>query len=210
MTRGGRRHGLVIYRVILNRWWPETLGMGLILALIAWKTYQIPLGQNEPWRWQMLAGFAGVTVVAGIVLAAMRGMAYVQVFPQYVKLATPFMRLNISYKRVRRTTTTEMRALFPPGQMRGWKRDVVSPLGGRTAVVLELNGWPADPKMMRVFLSHFFFKDKTPHFVILVDDWMKFSTELESMRSGGGNTQPRGPTREVKQSILSRLPRKDS
>lgn len=209
MTRGGRRHGLVIYRKILNRLWPETLAMGLILALIAWKTHQIPLGQNEPWRWQMLAGFAGVTIVAGIVLAAMRGMAYVQVFPQYVKLATPFMRLNISYKRVRHTTTTEMRALFPPGQMRGWKRDVVSPLGGRTAVVLELNSWPADPKMMRVFLSHFFFKDKTPHFVILVDDWMKFSTELESMRSGGGKTAPQ-QKREVKQSILSRLPRKDS
>lgn len=210
MTRGGRRHRLVIYRVILNRWWPETLAMGGVLALIAWRVYSNPIWQNESWRWQMLAGFAGVTILAGIILAAMRSMAYVQVFPQYVKLATPFMRLKISYKRVRRTTTAEMRGLFPPSQVRGWKRDVISPLGGRTAVVLELNGWPADPKMMRMFLAHFFFKDKTPHFVILVDDWMKFSTELESMRSGGGNTEPRGPKREANQSILARLPRKDS
>ena len=209
MTRGGRRHRLVIYREILNRWWPETMELGALLALVAWGTYRNPIGQSEPWRWQALAAFAGMTFIAGIILAAMRSMAFVQVFPQYLKLATPFMRVNISYKRVRRSTTAEMRALFPPERTRGWKRSVVSPLGGRTAVVLELNGWPADPKMMRIFLSHFFFKDKTPHFVILVDDWMKFSTELESMRSGGGKTEPQ-QKREVKQSILSRLPRKDS
>ena len=209
MTRGGRRHRLVIYREILNRWWPETMGLGALLALVAWGTYRNPIGQSEPWRWQALAAFAGMTFIAGIILAAMRSMAFVQVFPQYLKLATPFMRVNISYKRVRRSTTAEMRALFPPERTRGWKRSVVSPLGGRTAVVLELNGWPADPKMMRIFLSHFFFKDKTPHFVILVDDWMKFSTELESMRAGGGKTDPQ-QKREVNQSILSRLPRKDA
>lgn len=207
MARGGRRHRLVVYREILNRWWPETLALGIVMAALAWLAYRNPLGQSEPWRWQMLAGFAGATFFAGLILAAMRGLAYVQVFPQYLKLATPFMRLKISYKRVRRTTTAEMRSLFPPEQMRGWKREVVSPLGGRTAVILELNGWPVDPKLTRIFLSVFFFKDKTPHFVILVDDWMKFSAELESMRVGGGKPESQ-QKRDVNQSILSRLPRK--
>jgi len=210
MARGGRRHPLVIYRNVINRWWPETLTLGILLAVLAWPIYKSPLGQVESWRWMgMLALGLGIILFA-LLLLAMRGMAYVQVFPTFVRLVTPFLRLNISHKRLRRSTTTEMRTLFPPETMRGWKRDVIAPLGGRTAVVLELNGWPADPQLMRIFLSTFFFKDKTPHFVILVDDWMRFSTELESMRAGEGKTPPPAQKREINQSILSRLPRKNS
>ena len=207
MTRGGRRHPLVIYRKIVNRWWPETLGLGFLLCLLAWPVYRDPLGQTQSWRWIGMLAAGGGTIIFALLLLAMRGMAYVQVFPTHVKLVTPFLRLNISHKRLRRATTAEIRTLFPPEKMRGWKREVIAPFGGRTAMVLELNGWPVSPKMMRIFLSHFFFKDKTPHFVILVDDWMKFSAELESMRAGEGKAPPQ-PMREVNQSILSRLPRK--
>jgi len=156
----------------------------------------------------MLA-LGGGTFIFSLVLLLMRRMAYVQVFPGYIKMVTPFFRVYISHKRLRNTVTTEMRALFPPSSMRGWKRDLVAPLGGRTAVVLELNGWPASPAMLHTFLSSLFFKDKTPHFVILVDDWIRFSNELESLRRGDNNREapPRAP-RPVNQSILSRLPQK--
>jgi hypothetical protein len=209
MARGGRRHPLVIYRQVINRWWPETLILGLLLAGLAWPVYKNPISQFEPWRWQWMLGLGAGVVLFALLLLAMRSMAYVQVFPTYLKLVTPFLRLNISHKRLRRSTTTEMRVLFPPEKMRGWKRDVIAPLGGRTVVVLELNGWPAAPELLRVFLSPFFFKDKTPHFVILVNDWMRFSTELESLRNGEGIAKPK-QSRSINQSILSRLPRKDS
>ncbi len=207
MARGGRRHPLVIYRQVLNRWWPKTLGLGILLLALTWPIYKDPLGQVQSWRWMGMLALGAGTILFALLLLVMRGMAYVQVFPTYLKLVTPFLRLNISHKRLRRSTTTEMRALFPPDRMRGWKRDVIAPLGGRTAVVLELNGWPASPGMMRVFLSPFFFKDKTPHFVILVNDWMRFSTELESLRRGDAAAPPK-PPRAQDQSILSRLPRK--
>lgn len=207
MARGGRRHPLVIYRRVVNRWWPETLGLGLLLLALAWPIYKDPLGLAQSWRWKSMLAVGIGTVLFSLLLLAMRGMAYVQVFPTYLKLVTPFLRLNISHKRLRRTTTTEMRALFPPEKMRGWKREVIAPLGGRTALVLELNGWPVSPKLMRVFLSPFFFKDTTPHFVILVEDWMRFSTELESLRRNDGAAPPQ-QARMQDQSILSRLPRK--
>jgi len=59
---------------------------------------------------------------------------------------------------------------------------------------------------LRLFLSRFFFKDKTPHLVLLVRDWMKFITELDSMRAGGG-IQPPASGRSQRNSILSKLPR---
>lgn len=207
MGRGGRRYPLVIYRQVVNRWWPETLGLGVLLLALTWPIYKDPLGQVQSWRWKYMLALGVSTILFSLLLLAMRGMAYVQVFPTYLKLVTPFLHLNISHKRLRRTATTEMRMLFPPEKMRGWKREVLAPLGGRTAVVLELTGWPASPKLMRVFLSHFFFKDTTPHFVILVDDWMRFSTELESLRRSEAATPPQ-QARVQDQSILSRLPRK--
>jgi hypothetical protein len=36
-------------------------------------------------------------------------LCYVQPLPNSLKLVTPFMRLNISYKRFKKTTATEMR-----------------------------------------------------------------------------------------------------
>jgi hypothetical protein len=99
-----------------------------------------------------------------------------------------------------------MHRLFPKNSMSGWVQDIFAPLAGKTALVVELTGYPISPKLLRLFLYRFFFKDKTPHLVILVQDWMRFSTELESMRSGV-DPNPPGQKRSPS-SILSRLPQK--
>jgi hypothetical protein len=133
-------------------------------------------------------------------------IAYVQPLPGHLKIVTPFMRINISYKRFKKTTTTEMRYLFPRKSLSGWMQDIVSPLATKTATVIDLNGYPISPFVLRLFLSRFFFKDKTPHLVILVNDWMRFSSELESMRTVT-DSQP-VPQKRQKNSILSKLPHK--
>ncbi len=207
MAKAGHRFPLLVYRAMINRWWPATLFLSLALLLLAWPVYNDPLAQAESWRWMGLVGLSGAALIFTFALLIMRSVAYVQPFPTYIKLVTPFLRFNISYKRLRRYTTSEVRAIFPSSQIRGWKRDVIGPLSNKTAIILELNGWPAQPELLRWFLSSFFFKDKTPHFVIIVNDWMRLSMEIDSMRTGGIPQEKRGPQ---SQSILSRLPRKDS
>jgi len=99
-----------------------------------------------------------------------------------------------------------MRYLFPRKSLSGWMQDIVSPLATKTATVIDLNGYPISPFVLRLFLSRFFFKDKTPHLVILVNDWMRFSSELESMRTAT-DLQP-VPQKRQKNSILSKLQHK--
>ena len=84
------------------------------------------------------------------------------------------------------------------------KREILNPLFKLTAVVVELNALPMPASTLRMFLSPFFFKDNTPHLVILVQDWMGFSTELESLRTSGNE-----PVRKLEKnsSILNKLPR---
>jgi hypothetical protein len=173
---------------------------------VAYSEYLKPLGRFTPWEWGFYAAIGGLITMVGIFFWSIRYFAYVQPYPTYLKLVTPFMRVHISYKRIQKTTATEMRYLFDYKKMSGWVRDIFSPLATKTALVIDLNGYPISPAMLRLFLHKFFFKDKTPHLVILVQDWMRLSSELESMRSG---IDPNPPAQKrSRDSILTRLPRK--
>lgn len=202
-----RRYPLIVYQHMLNRWWPPMIAMGLGMFALAYSEYIHPLAQFIPWRWQFFTAVGILAILVGLFFIIIRRFAYVQVFPTYLKLVTPFLRLNISFKRVTRTTATEMRLLFPPKSMSGWVRDIFAPLASKTAVVVDLTRYPISPTVLHLFLSRFFFKDKTPHFVILVDDWMMFSTELESMRTDN-NPSSTGRQKRPRDSILSRLPQR--
>jgi hypothetical protein len=191
---------------MIDRWWPALFILGLALLAIAWPYYQdLYKRLTEPWRWMTMAGVGGAVILISLIMLIMRKSAYVQPFSDYLLLATPFLRLKISYRRIRRATSANLAVLFPPRSLHGFKREILEPLFKLTAVVVELNSLPMPITTLRLFLSPFFFKDKTPHLVILVQDWMAFSTELESLRV----TAEEPVQKKVKDlSILSKLPKK--
>lgn len=207
MQRGGHKFPLIVYRHMLNRWWTPMIAIGLVMFALAYGEAIDPVGRFLPMRWQLFAIIGMLAILIGIFFLIIRLIAYVQPFPTHLKFVTPFLRFNISYQRIHKITTTEMHYLFPPRSMSGWVRDIFEPLASKTALVIELKGYPLSPVILRMFLSRFFFKDKTPHLVILVKDWMQFSTELESLRSGS-DTGPQPVQKRKKNSILSRLPQK--
>lgn len=183
------------------------IAMGLILFGVAAWEYMDPIGRLAPWRWTPFVALGALSTLVGVFFLIIRRIAYVRAFPTYLKFVTPFLRFNISYKRIHRTTATEMRILFPANSMSGWMREIIAPLASRTAVVIELKGYPMSPVILRMFLSRFFFKDKSPHFVILVKDWMRLSSELDSYRTGG-DPNPPPAKKQQRNSILSKLPQK--
>jgi len=203
MARGGRRYPLVIYTHMLDRWWPAIFTLGLALLGLSWAVYSWGF---EEWRWLAIASIGGLNLFLGLLLLILRKSAYVQPFGDHLRLATPFLRLRISYKRFRRATSANMGTLFPPNTVSKWQVEIIQPVAKMTALVIELNAFPMSQTALRFFLSPLFFKDKTPHFVILVDEWMKFSSELESMRTSTG---PSSPQQKRDNSILSRLPNKN-
>lgn len=205
MPRAGRRYPLLLYTRMLDRWWPALFFLGLAVAALAWPFYNdLYTRLTEPWRWLTLAGVAALVMLSSLLMLVLRKSAYVQAFSDHLRLATPFLRLNISYRRIVRTSSANMAMLFPPRSLSGMRRDIIQPLLNRTAMVIDLNAMPIPASTLRLFLSPFFFKDKTPHLVILVKDWMGFSTELESLRAGGDAPVRSRPAA----SILSKLPKR--
>lgn len=207
MTKAGKRYSLVIYTRMLDRWWPVLFFLGLALLALAWPLYQdVYTRLTEPWRWMTPAAVAALVILVSLIMLAFRRSAYVQPFSDHLRLVTPFLRLKVSYRRIRRTSTTSMAILFPPRSLSALNRDIVAPLLGLTAVVIELTSLPLSRFTLGLFLSPFFFKDRTSDLVILVNNWMAFSTELEGMRAGGELPYP--SRIRPAPSILSKLPRK--
>jgi hypothetical protein len=200
MAKGGRKYPLVIYTRMIDLWWPAVFTLGLALLGLGWALYSWGF---EQWRWLTIASLGVLNVFLGLLFLITRTGAYVQPFSDYLKLATPFLRLNISYKRFVRASSANFGALFPPQSVSKWQAELVQPLAKMTALVIELNGHPMPRSFLKLFLSPLFFKDTTPHFVILVNDWMRLSSEMESMRTGAGSVRAQ-PKRNS--SILSKLP----
>lgn len=190
MPLSGRRHRLILYTYTLDRWWGTTLAIGIVLlALVAALTWlpTVLVGYTPPrvtgWIVWLAGGVGAFAVVLGLLLAILSRSAYIQPFADHLRLVTPFLRMNISYRRLNRATSAGMGQLFPPGEFKGRKREYLRPLSSHTAVVLEMKGWPLSRGALGLFLSPFFFPDKTSRLALLVPDWIQFSNELESFRS---------------------------
>jgi hypothetical protein len=192
---------------MLDRWWPALFFIGVGMMALAWPFYSdLYTRLTAPWRWMTMAAVGAGVVGISLLMLVMRQSAYAQPFPDHLRIITPFLRLNISYRRMLRLNTAAVSTLYPPRSLHGMKRDILEPLFRQTAVVIELTALPMSMGTLRLFLSPFFFKDRTPHIVILVRDWIGFSTVLESMRSGTITSEPALPRNST--SILSHLPHK--
>jgi hypothetical protein len=208
MAKAGKRYPLVIYTRMMDRWWPAIFFIGLTLGAITWWLYQdVYTRLTQPWQWMTMAACTGLSILTALVLLALRNSAYVQPLSDRFVVATPLMRMNVSYKRILRTSTAPMGILFPSAKMSFLKRETIEPLLKYTAVTIELNALPMPRATLRFFLSPFFFKDNTPHIVLLVQNWMSFSTELESLRVSGRSAVVQ-MERKSQSSLLSQLPRK--
>ena len=189
MAKKGQRHRLIIYTYVLNHYWRATLGLGIVLlgmvAAIAWLPSVLPqyTPPQVPVGMLWLAGAAGVfALLVTVFLLAARKSAYVQPFEKHLRLATPFLRINISYQRIIGATSAEMARLFMLERLKGQMRTYLRPIARQTVIVLELKGWPLPRWALGLFLSPFFFPDRTAKLALLVPDWISFSTELESFR----------------------------
>ncbi len=181
--KAGNRHTLLLYKRVMDRLWSSTLVLGLILlGLWGWGWFSPTIlveAQNSIW---LLAG--ACTILAFSFFAFFgRTMAYVQPYQNHLRLVTPFLRTNISYRRIRSVHPVDFKTLSPPSDATWAQRRLLDPFFGRTAVIVELNSYPVHPVILRFFLAPQMFSRKTKGLVLLVPDWMAFSTELDTYRT---------------------------
>ncbi|PWH14468.1 MAG: hypothetical protein DDG59_12795 [Anaerolineae bacterium] len=178
----GKRHPLLMYRRTLDRLWPSIFLSGAILMVIGIyvRFAQTPIDKQEA-AWLMIA--AALLLILSLFFVFLRYAAYVQPRADHLRLVTPFFQMRISYRRIRSVHPAEISALFPPQRIGGSLRSFLEPFYGRTAVVLELNGYPMPKSILRLFLAQAMFYPQTEGLVLLVPDWIALSSELDTLRA---------------------------
>jgi hypothetical protein len=187
-----RRYRLPLYERTLKRWISATFWMAIFLAAFGAAAWFFSPEINIV-QIYVLWGAAVAAGLLTLLFFAIRKGSYVRCFPTYLQIVSPFLRVKVPYRHIKRTFTSEMSELFPVKKLSASRRDILAPFARNTALVLVLDAYPASPALLRAFMSPFFFYEKSPHFVLLVDDWMSLSIEMESIRTDARRRSPPPP-----------------
>jgi hypothetical protein len=176
----GKKQPLLMYRRTVDRLFIVTLVFGCLLLMI-WM-YPVLGGVDYISEGVQTIIFLSAVVVLTLSVFAFiaRFRAYIQVHQSYLSLVTPFLHLKISFKRVLSVHPVLVQQILPTSKMSWSQRSYLGPFFGKTALVVELRNYPLNPKFLRLFLGPQLFTSQTMGFVLLVPDWMKFSTELDT------------------------------
>lgn len=180
--RSGKRYPLLLYRRAMDRLWPVTAPLGLLMAAWwIWAGRGIFSPLNPPN--DLLIFIAALVVICfTIFMLVARNMAYVQAMKDHIRLATPFLRLKISYRRIKSIHPAQFGQLFPPKKGNWAVQRFLEPFYSKTALAVEMTGYPLSKRTMRLFLGPNILLPTTEGIVILVENWMKLSTEIDSLR----------------------------
>lgn len=182
MSKGkkGSRHPLLLYRHFWSRIWKATLTLAVVLVGI-WvlaEYFRIDLLGLQARPWVLLGALASLLFTIVALLA--RRLSYVQVCDDHLRVVTPFFPVRFSFRRVITSRASGLVQVFPPQDSNWARRRFLDPYYGYTVMIVEFKGSPLPPSILRAFLSGYVFLDDPPRLVLVVEDWMKLSTELDS------------------------------
>ena len=181
-AKPGRKHIFLTYRRTMDRLWQATFVLGLLLSgLWYWGPWIMPSLQ-PPNDKVILAGALFLLAFTLFALGA-RNAAYAQAYPDHLRLVTPFLRLKISYRRVRSVGSKEFRSQFSYSELPWTEKEFLQPFLGATLLQVELTEYPLSRKMLKLFLPWHIFSRQGTGFVLLVKDWMGLSSEIDSRMS---------------------------
>jgi hypothetical protein len=116
---------------------------------------------------------------------------YAECRPRSLKVQTPFFPLVVSYKRIKETRTTMLRDVFPPEHHRK-ARELLEKYWGETVICARVSKWSVPLGILKLIVGQYLFDPKGNELVLLVDDWMTFSRQLDQSISDY-NSQGRTP-----------------
>ncbi len=179
-TRHGARFRLLVYRRMWERW---ALTCALIVpAALAlwWFAPRIPI-LHAPYRHLALVpGVVALVLLAYTWLAAR--VAAVQCRAKHLWIRTPFYPLVISYARIKSVRPKPFGEAIARGPGGSAKVEWLRPYWGRTALVVELSAYPLPKGWLRLWCSPYLLSPQSTAFVLLVDDWMRLSRQLDDFR----------------------------
>jgi hypothetical protein len=192
----GDRFRLLVYREAIGRYRAPAFLIAVLLFGLWFARPRLPLAWPpiEMTPWLLAGGVASALLFVFTWLAP--GLAYAQARRDHLCVQTPIYRMKISYRRIQNTRPVDVGRMFPRSSLRGSDRELLAPLYGKTALGVDLRGWPINRRFLRLFFHRLLFAPDTDGLVLIVDRWMTLSNQLSSLAEAWRSSQqarPRGP-----------------
>jgi hypothetical protein len=179
--KAGKKHTILFYKHSMDRVWRSLLLLSLFLVPV-WYFAPGLLGiQQGTLADSALLGAMIVSLVGAVFTFFVRNMAYIQVKSDHVLIATPFLKLKVSFRRMRSIRTMELSQMYDIRRL-GWAdKRFLRPYFGKTVLTIVVKDYPLGMGTMKLFLPKFMFNPMDKGFVLLVKDWMTLSTEFDTL-----------------------------
>lgn len=172
-----RKHRLLIYEFASRRFRGKLLLLWLLLLALAVYDWFITPVMGDLWFviWMLIPLVVGFWIYYAFLV---RRSALI-VTPKYVLLQGPITAVKISYGRISSITSTHMAHHYDPKSLKMGDHFLVDPLYEYTCGFVEFFNIPPVMKKNRRHFSRFIFSPQRPGLLLVVDDWMKLSRDLE-------------------------------
>ncbi len=178
MKKRAARFPLLVYTP-LRRWG----SLGLLTVLVVgtfWLLMPRVLGPTPLRPLALLAALAGgVLFVYGRFAPR---VAHIRCEPSGLRLQGPLMPLLISYRRIEGTRLAPLAKVFDPQKDRAARRWPPA-YWGMTAVLVDLKGYPVPLWWLRLWFDRHLFMPNGTGLVLLVEDWLGLSQQLDGALS---------------------------
>lgn len=171
-----KKHKLLLYEYGSARMRNKVLLLWLILLALALYDYKFPvLGEYWFALWLLIPAL----VLLWIYYAFFVRRAALIVTPNYLTLQGPLTAVKISYGRITAVTSTHLNQHYPLKSLKGREKFRVRPLYDYTCGFIELYHFPPRLKQKRRHFSRFLFSPRRQGLLLVVDDWMQLSRDVE-------------------------------
>lgn len=175
-----KSHRLLLYERISQRmrgklFWLLLFSLGLGL----YDQFTAVLGDNFYILWIAIPAIA----ILWFYYAILVPRTALQIHPNYLRLRGPLKRINISYGRVHSTTSSHLAQHYPFDQLKRVEQSLLDPYYGETCVFIELRSYPPPFQRRHLWFSRLLFGASRPGLLLVVEDWLLLSRDVESARS---------------------------
>lgn len=171
---------LLIYQTLAKRWstwsfWLIPLGIALWWAV----------GNNPLLDIRYRSAALGISLI-GIILTCycwLLRRAALSCYKTHFTLRAPLYPLAFSYRRIKTIRPVEFSTIYPPQAEKQALWRLYRKLWGKTAVVIDLKGYPLPTWWLKLWFSRYLFHPKEEALILVVTDWMGLTRELETRRT---------------------------
>jgi hypothetical protein len=197
-----KKHKLLVYQLLSQRYRALYFWLWLVLLILAVYDYTTQPLFGDVWPLVWLAW--PIAFILWLYYGPLMRRASVQLQPRSLVIQGPLRAMRISYGRIAAITSTQLFRHHDPKQYKGRDHTIIETIGGHTCLHIELNSYPKQYQERYRWYNRFLFSERRPGLLLVVDDWMALSRQLETARSGW-HEQHKASRQEDRRSLAARV-----